>query len=54
MFVYLHKINRLYTPGDFVAVGLKERKGPISVYIAEVTHVYEAEHGLKYRFLFAF
>jgi hypothetical protein len=35
-------------PGDFVAVGLKERKGPISVYIAEVTHVYEAERGLKY------
>jgi hypothetical protein len=37
-----------YTPGDFVAVGLKQRKGPISVYIAEVTHVYEAECGLKY------
>ena len=37
-----------YTPGDFVAVGLKPRKGPINVYIAEVTHVYEAECGLKY------
>jgi hypothetical protein len=36
------------TPGDFVAVGLKPRKGPISVYIAEVTHVYEAECRLKY------
>jgi hypothetical protein len=35
-------------PGDFVAVGLKQRKGPISVYIAEVTHVYEAKRGLKY------
>ena len=39
---------RLYTPGDFVVVGLKQRKGPNSVYIAEVTHVYEAECGLKY------
>jgi hypothetical protein len=37
-----------YTPGDFVVVGLKQRKGSISVYIAEVTHVYEAERGLKY------
>ena len=37
-----------YTPGDFVVVGLKPRKEPISVYIAEVTHVYKAECGLKY------
>ena len=37
-----------YTPGDFVAVGLKPRKGPIRVYIAEVTYVYEAECKLKY------
>jgi len=37
-----------YTPGDFVAVELKQRKGPISVYIAKVTHVYKAECGLKY------
>ena len=31
-----------YTPGDFVVVGLKQRKEPISVYIAEVTHVYRS------------
>jgi len=37
-----------YTPGDFVAVGLKPRKGTINVYIAEVIHVYEAECRLKY------
>jgi len=37
-----------YTPGDFVVVGLKPRKGPISVYIAEAIHVYEAECRLKY------
>jgi hypothetical protein len=37
-----------YTPGDFVAVGLKPRKGPISVYIAEAIHVYEAKCKLKY------
>ena len=37
-----------YTPGDFVAVGLKPRKGPISVYIAEAIHVYEAKCRLKY------
>jgi hypothetical protein len=29
-------------------LNLKMRKGPISVYIAEVTHVYEAKRGLKY------
>ena len=31
-----------------MAVGLKPKKGPISVYIAEVMHIGEEECGLKY------
>lgn len=37
-----------FQPGDFVTVGLKPRKGPISVYVAEITSKSETEYGLKY------
>ena len=41
-------ISQITYLGILCQVGLKQRKGPISVYIADVTHVYKAECGLKY------
>jgi hypothetical protein len=41
-------VQKHYTLDEFVAVGLKPRKGPIGVYVAEVTHVNKPECGLKY------
>ena len=40
--------QQIMKSGDFVAVGLKPKKGPISVYIAEVMHIGEEVCGLKY------
>jgi len=37
-----------YKSGDFVAVGLKPRKGPICVYVAEIIHTFDKECRLKY------
>lgn len=37
-----------YNPGDFVAVGLKPTKGPLNVYMAEVTDIFGKEVRLKY------
>jgi hypothetical protein len=37
-----------YKSGDFVAVGLKPRKGPICVYVAQIIHTFDKECRLKY------
>jgi len=37
-----------YKSGDFVAVGLKPRKGPICVYVAEIIHTFDKECRLKF------
>ncbi|KAK3580333.1 hypothetical protein CHS0354_014806 [Potamilus streckersoni] len=38
-----------YHPGEFVAVGLKPKKGPLDVYLAEVIDILHNEVRLKYR-----
>lgn len=40
--------SKQFNPGEFVAVGLKPKKGPLCVYFAEVMEVFDTQVQLKY------